>query len=84
MTADADKLGKKIEHHPGLPEQAAVINADWKRELAVSPCFDIHKGEKGFQVVLPLVFEGELQGYLCGEFLVAHDRQRRSAQEHHA
>lgn len=72
VTADADKLGKKIEHHPGLPEQAAVINADWKRELAVSPCFDIHKGEKGFQAVLPLVFEGELQGYLCAEFLVAH------------
>jgi signal transduction histidine kinase/sensor domain CHASE-containing protein len=70
LNADADKLGKKIEY-PGLPDRTAVIRADWKRELAVSPCFDICKAEKGFQVVLPLVFEGELQGYLCGEFLVA-------------
>ncbi len=71
LNADADKLGKKIQYHPGLTDRTAVIKTGWKRELAVSPCFDICKGEKGFQVVLPLVFEGELQGYLCGEFLVA-------------
>ncbi|MGC9197054.1 MAG: ATP-binding protein [Syntrophobacteraceae bacterium] len=37
----------------------------------VSPCFDLLPGEKGFRVVLPLLYEGRLQGYLCAEFKVA-------------
>ncbi|SPF34447.1 conserved exported hypothetical protein [Syntrophobacter sp. SbD1] len=53
---DSDRLGKRIQYSPGS---------------AISPCFDLAAGEKGFQIVLPLRFEGKLQGYLSGEFKVA-------------
>ena len=37
----------------------------------VSACFDLFPGQKGFRIVLPLIYQGRLQGYLCGEFKIA-------------
>lgn len=54
--AEAEHLDKKLKYTPGF---------------AVSRCFDLPSGKKGFQVVFPLVFEGKLQGYVCGEFQVS-------------
>lgn len=71
QSADADKLGKRIQYYSDLPDRAAVKEAGWKREVVVSPCFEVSRGEKGFQVVLPLASDGELQGYLCAEFQVS-------------
>ena len=53
--AEAKRLGKKLTYIPGHK---------------VSPYFDLFSGKKGFWIVLPLVSEGKLQGYLCGEFKV--------------
>ncbi len=53
---EAFRLGEKIHYVPGHK---------------VSPCFDLFSGQKGFRIVLPLMFEGKLQGYLCGEFGVS-------------
>lgn len=54
--AEAGRLGKKVQYIPGRK---------------VTPCFELFSGEKGFRIVLPLMVQGKLQGYLCGEFKVA-------------
>ena len=54
--AESKRFGEKVEYIPGQK---------------VSPSFELVSGEKDFRIVLPLVSEGKVQGYLCGEFKVA-------------
>ena len=56
LNIQADRLGKNLDYTPGRK---------------VSECFELSPAQKGFRIVLPLLLEGKLQGYLCGEFKVA-------------
>ena len=67
---NAEIKGRRAYDRPDL--QKAVLEAARQRtEPTVTPCVDLYKGGNGFEVILPLIYNAELQGYLSGAFQVA-------------
>lgn len=55
----------------GDPRYREVFEkAGQDHEVAVTPCVEIHQGGVGFDIFLPLLYAGKVQGYLDGVFQV--------------
>jgi signal transduction histidine kinase len=61
---------KAVEQHPDSRYRAAFEKAKQGLEYAVTPCTELHQGGMGFDIFWPLVYDGQLQGYLNGVFHV--------------
>jgi signal transduction histidine kinase len=63
---------RKVFDHPDHRYGDAFETARRKRQSTVTPCIELWRGwGKGFEIIFPLVYDGELQGYLSGVFRVA-------------
>lgn len=63
-------MGKTPDQHPDSRYRAAFEKAKQGLEYAVTPCTELPKGGMGFDTFWPLVYNGQLQGYLNGVFQV--------------
>ncbi len=68
---DATAKGKMVLDRLDPQSRAALEEATQKHALTVTACVELYQGLEGFQVILPLIYNGELLGYLSGVFQVA-------------
>ncbi|MFP5213895.1 MAG: sensor histidine kinase [Acidobacteriota bacterium] len=59
---------KRVYDHPDAGYRDVFHKASGTGEPSVTPSIDIYEGGKGFEVFLPLIHDGRLQGYMRGVF----------------
>lgn len=69
--SEASPKWEKINPFSDARLRAALDEAGQGKGPVITPAVEFEGGEKGFEVILPLVHEGQLQGYLSGVFLLA-------------
>jgi len=67
---NAIAVNRSAHEHPDARYRAAFEKAKQGLEYAVTPCIELYQGGIGFDTFWPLVYDGELQGYLNGVFQV--------------
>jgi len=60
--------GRSVYQHPDPGYRTAFGNARESQSLAITPCVELFQGGGGFEVIIPLIYEGTTQGYLDGVF----------------
>jgi signal transduction histidine kinase len=72
---------KTAYEHPDPRYPAAFERAKKSHQEQVTPCLEVYQGGMGFDVFVPLVHDGQIQGYLDGVFQVEHLMETSLAKE---
>ncbi len=65
---NAKAQGKHISDHGNPAYNATLERVRNELQYALTPCMELFQGGTGFEILLPLVHDGRIQGYIGGVF----------------
>ncbi len=65
-----EAIGIDIHNHPDPKCREVFARVERTQEYGITPCMTLFQGGKGFVTDWPLIYSGELQGYLNGVFKI--------------
>ena len=65
---NAEKQGKNISAYGNAAYIATIERARNELQYALTPCMELFEGGTGFEILVPLVHDGRIQGYIDGVF----------------